>query len=615
MLAVQSWIAAAFFLFILVTSNPFARLAPAPFEGRDLNPVLQDLGLAIHPPLLYLGYVGFSISFSFAIAALIEGKHRRRLGALGAAVDARRLVLPHARHRAGLVLGLLRARLGRLVVLGSGRERLASCRGSSARRCCIRAVVTEKRDALKVWTMLLAILAFSLSLLGTFLVRSGVLTSVHAFATDPTRGMFILAFLVLFIGGSLALYRLARAAAEAGRPVRAGLARGHARPQQPAPDHRLRDGLFGTLYPLALEALTGDKISVGAPFFNLTFAPLILPLLVAVPFGPLLAWKRGDLLGRRRSACSAPSRSRSLRWRRASRSPARSPCWRPSYRARLLRHGGSRERTRRADATLPVTGGVALARARGLPRSAWGTALAHFGLGVSLLGIVCETQWGAERIASVKPGQTLELRGYELRFDGLDERQGPNYRELAGSFTVRRDGEAIAVMEPAKRSFPARENATTEAALMTRGFSQLYLSLASRYGEFVLLKPRLARRRHCCGSFPGSWLATRPSLLAASGESGRIRYRKPRSRRTRRRVSPSWSTPQFVRRGKAQLTPKSAGRFVTDSPRKLEPSDQGDEASERRAPRASSSANARNWFRCCRIAFNSREARMIAMAA
>ena len=475
-LAVQSWIAAAFYLFILATSNPFARLAPAPFEGRDLNPVLQDIGLAIHPPLLYLGYVGFSISFSFAIAALIEGK-----------IDAAwaRWVRPWTLAAwcfltAGIAMGSYWA----YYELGWGGwwfwdpvENASFMPWLVGTALLHSAVVMEKRNALKLWTILLAILAFSLSLLGTFLVRSGVLTSVHSFATDPTRGVFILAILVLFIGGSLALYAWRAPLLKQGglfAPIsREGML--------------VLNNLFlttacatvftGTLYPLALEALTGAKISVGAPYFNLTFAPLFLPLLVAVPFGPLMAWKRGDLLGAGQRlfgalalAIVAVAASFAIAGAKSMLAPF------VIGLAFFVMAGAVSELAERTQLfRLPVAS--ALARARGLPRSAWGTALAHFGLGVSLLGIVCETQWGAERIASVKPGQTLELRGYELRFDGLEQRQGPNYRELAGRFTVRRDGETIAVMEPAKRSFPARENATTEAALMTRGFSQLYLSL------------------------------------------------------------------------------------------------------------------------------------------
>src|SRR6266403_2009568 len=295
-LSVQAWIASAFLLFILLTSNPFVRLAPPPLEGRDLNPILQDPGLAIHPPMLYLGYVGFSITFSFAIAALIDG----RIEAAWA-----RWVRPWALAAwMFLTLGIAMGSYWAYYTLGWGGwwfwdpvENASLMPWLAGTALLHSAVVMEKRNALKVWTILLAILAFSLSLIGTFLVRSGVLTSVHAFATDPTRGVFILLILCIFIGGSLMLYAWRASALKQG-----GLF---------APISRegalVLNNLFlatacatvfiGTLYPLALEVLTGDKISVGAPFFNATFVPLFIPLLLVVPFGPLMPWKRGDLLG------------------------------------------------------------------------------------------------------------------------------------------------------------------------------------------------------------------------------------------------------------------------------------------------------------------------------
>src|SRR6187397_3628843 len=294
-LAVQSWIACAFYLFILLTSNPFLRLAPAPFEGRDLNPILQDIGLAIHPPLLYLGYVGFSVCFSFAVAALIDGK-----------VDAAwaRWVRPWTLAAwMCLTIGIAMGSWWAYYELGWGGfwfwdpvENASFMPWLAGTALLHSSLVMEKRDALKVWTILLAIITFSLSLMGTFLVRSGVLTSVHAFAIDPARGVFILAIMGIFIGGALALF-----AWRAPLLAQGGLFAPISREGSLVLNNLLLTTacaavFVGTLYPLALEALTGDKISVGAPFFNLTFAPLIVPLIVAVPFGPLLAWKRGDLL-------------------------------------------------------------------------------------------------------------------------------------------------------------------------------------------------------------------------------------------------------------------------------------------------------------------------------
>jgi cytochrome c-type biogenesis protein CcmF len=475
-LAVQSSIAVAFVLFILVTSNPFLRIAEPPLEGRDLNPILQDPGLAIHPPLLYLGYVGLSISFSFAIAALIDGR-----------IDAAwaRWVRPWTLLAwMFLTLGIAMGSYWAYYTLGWGGwwfwdpvENASFMPWLAATALLHSALVMEKRDALKVWTILLAILAFSLSLIGTFLVRSGVLTSVHAFATDPTRGVFILAILLLFIGGSLALFAWRAPLLKQG-----GLF---------APISRegalVLNNLFlvsacatvfvGTLYPLALEALTGEKISVGAPFFNATFAPLFVPLLIAMPFGPLLAWKRGDLLGvaqRLLGAAGIAVIAVAVIFAMEGGGPLLVPF--AIGLAVYVMAGALTEIVERTG-LLRVPFATAFARARGLPRSAWGATFAHFGLGITLLGIIGETQWSLERIAELKPGQSMSIRRYDLHFDGVTTRQGPNYRELAAHFTVRRHGDFVGVMEPAKRSFPSRGTATTETALMTRGFSQLYLSL------------------------------------------------------------------------------------------------------------------------------------------
>jgi cytochrome c-type biogenesis protein CcmF len=475
-LGVQSWIAVAFLLFILVTSNPFLRIANAPFEGRDLNPILQDLGLAIHPPLLYLGYVGLSISFSFAMAALIEGR-----------IDAAwaRWVRPWTLLAwMFLTLGIAMGSYWAYYTLGWGGwwfwdpvENASLMPWLAATALLHSAVVMEKRNALKVWTILLAILAFSLSLVGTFLVRSGVLTSVHTFASDPARGVFILLILVLFIGGGFALFALRAPLLKQG-----GLF---------APVSRegalVLNNLFlvtacatvfvGTLYPLALEALTGEKISVGAPFFNATFGPLFVPLLLAVPFGPLLAWKRGDLLGvaqRLIGAAAIAVIAVAVIFALEGGGPVLVPF---AVGLALFVMAGALTDLVERTGLLRVPLHTAFARARGLPRSTWGTAFAHFGLGVALLGIIGETQWGAERIAEVKPGESIAIRRYVLHFDGLTSRQGPNYRELSARFTVRRNGDVLGVMQPAKRTFPSRGSGTTETALMRRGLAQLYLSL------------------------------------------------------------------------------------------------------------------------------------------
>jgi cytochrome c-type biogenesis protein CcmF len=475
-LAVQAWIAAAFYIFILATSNPFLRIAVPPLEGRDLNPILQDPGLAIHPPLLYFGYVGFSISFSFAIAALIDGR-----------IDAAwaRWVRPWTLLAwMFLTLGIAMGSYWAYYTLGWGGwwfwdpvENASLMPWIAGTALLHSAVVMEKRNALKVWTILLAILAFSLSLIGTFLVRSGVLTSVHAFATDPLRGTFILAILVLFIGGGLALFAWRAPLLKQG-----GLF---------APISRegalVLNNLFlvtacatvfvGTLYPLALEALTGDKISVGAPFFNATFGPLFIPLLIVVPFGPLLAWKRGDLPGvaqRLIGAAAIAVIGIAVTFAVEGGGPILVPF---AFGVALFVIAGALTDLVERTGLLKVPMRTAFARASGLPRSTWGTALAHMGLGITLLGIVGETQLGSERIAELKPGETISIRRYDFHFDGLQSRDGPNYRELAAHFTLRRNGEVLGELAPSKRTFPSRGTSTSESALVTRGFGQLYLSL------------------------------------------------------------------------------------------------------------------------------------------
>ena len=367
-LAVQAWIAAAFELFILATSNPFVRIAEAPFEGRDLNPILQDPGLAFHPPLLYLGYVGFSITFSFAIAALLEGR-----------IDAAwaRWVRPWVLGAwMCLTLGIAGGSYWAYYELGWGGfwfwdpvENASLMPWLAGTALLHSAVVMEKREALKVWTILLAILAFSLSLIGTFLVRSGVLTSVHAFATDPRRGIFILAILIVFIGGALSLYAWRAPLLKQG-----GLF---------APISRegalVFNNLFlvsacatvfvGTLYPLALEALTGDKISVGPPFFNATFGPLFIPLMIVMPFGPLMGWKRGDLLGAAQRLLAAAILAAVARRSRVRRDSWRSGTGAVRRRHSRVRHGRCGDRYRRAH------DGFALAAARDIAARAGSAAL------------------------------------------------------------------------------------------------------------------------------------------------------------------------------------------------------------------------------------------------
>ena len=475
-LAVQSWIACAFYLFILLTSNPFLRLPQAPAEGQSLNPILQDPGLAVHPPLLYLGYVGFSMAFSFAAAALIEGR-----------IDAAwaRWVRPWTLMAwMCLTLGIAGGSYWAYYTLGWGGfwfwdpvENASLMPWLAGTALLHSAVVMEKRNALKIWTILLAILTFSLSLIGTFLVRSGVLTSVHSFANDPRRGVFILAILVLFIGGSLALFAWRSPVLKQGGLFAPISREGSLVFNNLFLTTACLTVLVGTLYPLALEALTGSKITVGGPFFNLTFGPLFLMLMFAMPFGPLLAWKRGDLLGvtqRLMSAFGIALVAIAVAFAIEGSASLLAPFG--VGLAFFVMVGAVTDLAERAG-LFRVPFVTALRRAAGLPRSAWGAAVAHFGIATSLLGIIGAAAWGTELIVAVKPSQTVSLSGYALTFEGIVQRPGPNYHELLAKFTVRSGDQIIGVMEPSKRDFAARQMSTNEAALMARGVGQLYLSL------------------------------------------------------------------------------------------------------------------------------------------
>ncbi|MDO6966801.1 heme lyase CcmF/NrfE family subunit [Rhizobium alvei] len=484
-LSVQGWIAAAFLLFVLLTSNPFIRTmalspgAPAPAEGRDLNPVLQDIGLAIHPPLLYLGYVGFSVCFSFAVAALIDG----RIDAAWARWVRPWTLLAWTFLTAGIAMGSYWA----YYELGWGGwwfwdpvENASFMPWLAGTALLHSALVMEKREALKIWTVLLAIMTFSLSLLGTFLVRSGVLTSVHSFASDPSRGVFILTILAIFIGGAFSLFAFRAQSLTPG-----GLFQPVSREGSLVLNNLIlvvSTGaiLTGTLYPMLLEALTGEKISVGAPFFNLAFGWLMAPLLLVLPFGPFLAWKRGDL----------GQAARKLRlvfvlalvlgiliWFVEGNGPMLAALgiaagfW--------LIFGALADLWNRANfAKAGLSNG--LRRLSGLPRSAFGTALAHLGLGVTVLGVVIVSIWETEHIVELKIGETTTSGAYEIRFDRESTLKGPNYTAELAHFTVTKDGVVVAETDSSKRIYTARQMPTTEAGIMTFGASQLYLSIGDK---------------------------------------------------------------------------------------------------------------------------------------
>jgi cytochrome c-type biogenesis protein CcmF len=475
-LAVQSLLGAAFIGFTLFTSNPFARLSPAPFEGQELNPILQDIGLAIHPPLLYAGYVGFSVCFTFAIAALISGR-----------IDAAwaRWVRPWTLVSwTFLTLGIAMGSYWAYYELGWGGwwfwdpvENASFMPWLAGTALLHSALVMEKRNALKIWTIFLAIITFSLSLLGTFMVRSGILTSVHTFASDPTRGLVILALLAVFIGGAFALFAFRAPALRAG-----GLF---------APISRegalILNNLFlatatvavltGTLYPLLLEALTGRTISVGAPFFNLTFGVLMAPLLLILPFGPFLAWKRGDLVAvtqRLAGAAGAAIFAAILIIALSGASISLAPLglllgfW--------VGFGAIAELLDRAG-VWRMAPSLSFRRLIGLPRTAFSTALAHVGLGVTVVGIVSASAWQAELVTTMQPGTARDIAGYGITLLDVNESPRENFIADTARFSVAAPGGGLRTVTPERRFYPASQTPTTEAAIETYGFSQLYLQL------------------------------------------------------------------------------------------------------------------------------------------
>ena len=472
-LSVQASIALAFLLFMLLTSNPFLRIDPAPADGRGLNPILQDPALAFHPPFLYTGYVGFSIAFSFAIAALIEGR-----------IDAAwaRWVRPWTLAAwMFLTIGIAMGSWWAYYELGWGGwwgwdpvENASFVPWLSGTALLHSALVMEKREALKVWTILLAILTFSFSLMGTFIVRSGVLTSVHAFAVDPARGYFILLILTLFTGGGLALFAL-----RADELRQGGAFELVSREASLVFNNMIlvtaaATVLAGTLYPMIYSGLTGGVVSVGPPFFNWTFGLLMLPLLLALPAGAMLAWKRGDLAGtlRRLNWAAALGLAAAIFTSVLMRGgPALAPLG--IGIGVYVMAGAATEWLRRIQLGSAAREEV-LRRARNLPRSAYGTLLAHFGIGMLMLGIVATSAYRQERILFMKPGETVALAGYDMTFKGLSGGRGPNYRAEVAEFDVSRRGTAVTTLFPAKRIYDAPPQATTEAGIHASWLGDLY---------------------------------------------------------------------------------------------------------------------------------------------
>jgi cytochrome c-type biogenesis protein CcmF len=480
-LAIQGLIGVGFLVFSLATSNPFLRIDPAPLNGNDLNPLLQDPGLAFHPPLLYFGYVGFSMTFAFAVAGLLEG----RVDAAWARWVRPWALLAWSTLTAGIALGSWWA----YYELGWGGywfwdpvENASFMPWLLGTALLHSAIVCEKRGALKTWTILLAILTFSLSLIGTFLVRSGVLTSVHAFATDPTRGVFILGFLVIVIGGSLGLYAWRAPTLKAG-----GLFQPVSREGSLLLNNLLLAAacatvFVGTLYPLVLDVMGGNKVSVGPPFFELTFVPIMVPLVLAVAVGPLLAWKRGELANALKrlgpaflAAIAAGFVVLALNdWKGVF--PALGIGIAAWLFSGVVTELGSRVKLFR----VPLA--ESLARAMALPRAAFGMSLAHTGLALLVAGTVASGAWQSEAQQVMRLDDSVTVGGYEVTLREVGSVSGPNYIAERARFDVARNGRFIAELYPEKRRYRVGGRDTTEAAIRTTWLSDLYVVIGDPDG-------------------------------------------------------------------------------------------------------------------------------------
>ena len=491
-LGVMGLIAVGFLLFMLATSNPFERLFPPPADGRDLNPLLQDPGLIIHPPMLYMGYVGFSVAFAFAVATLLDGKFDARW-----ARWARPWVLAAW---VFLTIGITLGSWWAYHELGWGGwwfwdpvENASFMPWLVGTALIHSLAVTEKRNAFCSWTLLLAILAFSLSLLGTFLVRSGVLVSVHAFANDPQRGIYILAFLTVVIGSALLLY-VSRAPQIKSGGVFALVSR----------EHLLLINnvllivamaciLIATLYPLAMDVLGLDKISVGAPYFSAVFVPLTLPLVFLAGLGPKMQWRQASLMQLWRATRGILSLAFI------------------SGGILLFLIGGDFSlltliaiiaglwiifamlNTLLKSSNLSFAESTRWQRLRTLPASFYGMNLAHIGMGIFVLGVTLSGAYSEEKNALLGEGETIQIAGYRFVFGGVGDKEGVNYTALEGKMDVYKNDKQVATLYPQKRVYRVQKNPMTEAAIDANLLRDLYVSLGEpvgeRFGVRVYYKP------------------------------------------------------------------------------------------------------------------------------
>ena len=477
--ATQGALGVVFLAYTVFASNPFNRLAEVPVEGRSLNPLLQDPALAVHPPFLYAGYVGMSVVFSMAVAALIEGR-----------VDAAwaRWVRPWALAAwAMLTVGITLGSFWAYYELGWGGwwfwdpvENASFMPWLLAAALLHSAVVTEKRGALPGWTVFLALGSFTFSMLGAFLVRSGVLTSVHAFAVDPTRGVLLLMILGVTAGAGFALFAWRAPSLKQG-----GLFAPVSRESALVLNNILLAAatatvLLGTLYPLIREAATGEAISVGPPYFNLTFTPLMAAMMILLPAGPLLAWKRGDLAGVvQRLAVAAVIAVLAWIATFALVSPRKALAAGGVALGVWLICGAIAEIAERVR-VFRVPAAESLRRLGGLPRGAWGMTLAHLGLGVFVLGAAFETSWKSESAEVLAVGQSLEVAGYTVALDDVRQAPGPNFDAERATVRITRGDRAVCEAKPERRAYATGGQVTSEVALCYKGASHLYIVLGER---------------------------------------------------------------------------------------------------------------------------------------
>jgi cytochrome c-type biogenesis protein CcmF len=525
-LGVMGFVSVGFLTFMLFTSNPFDRLLPPAPDGRDLNPLLQDPGMVFHPPLLYMGYVGFSVAFSFAIAALLGG----RLDATWARWSRPWTTVAWVFLTLGIALGSFWA----YYELGWGGwwfwdpvENASFMPWLVGTALIHSLAVTEKRGGFKAWTVLLAILAFALSLLGTFLVRSGVLTSVHAFATDPRRGVFILAFLAIVVGGALALFAW-----------RAQRVRGGGNFELLSRESLLLTNnvlllaaagsvMLGTLYPLAIDALGLGKLSVGPPYFEAVFVPLMAPALFLMGVAPLARWKKAEL----------PELAVRLRWALGvavamalivpfamGRFSALVgfgiwlAVWIMASAAATLM-----DRVKRASGAEGVFN-----RLRQTPRAYYGMLLAHVGIAVFVIGVTLVKGYEAEKDVRMAPGDTVSLGGYVFRLDEVGDAKGPNYLAARATMTVTRDGRAVATLRPERRVYRVQESPMTEASILYGLFRHLYVALSEPVDGNAWIV-RVHYKPFISWIWLGCILMALGGLLAASDRRYRVTAREPRA--------------------------------------------------------------------------------------